>query len=315
MGRCFLIPFLLIAITVGGFSKGEPLIDRPKNMDEPTTEEKGILSTLVLIYTKTRDAVKFAYDEVQYFKDMHRNFKNMQAWFDRAKDRGEYLWDKSSELFTDPQNVFVTLDRLEDIFDHIDFAAWAVPRELDRILARTELTYDNIITGVPASAGMVPNTDEALEYIDSKFGFNYLPDSDNKKYGKYIRKIDAAKENGSALFPEEKIVQASKLVAASSMSNSSMYRQWALKTSQNIPRIDKNFTGVKGANGQELAACWYTIEQNNANNKLLMNHLEELKVLQATLGVYLYETSTYRSNELQFRNSIAEISEGIVLNK
>ncbi|MBN1292357.1 MAG: hypothetical protein JXB48_11005 [Candidatus Latescibacteria bacterium] len=311
MGRRFLIPLIIVMIAVSGFAKGEPIIDRPKNMDEPTTEEKGILSTLVLIYTKTRDAVKFAYDEVQYFKDIHRNFKNMQAWFNRAKNRGEYIWDKSSELFTDPQNVFVTLDRLEDIFDHIDYTTWAVPRELDRILSRTEITYDNIVTGMAGSAGMVPNTDEALEYIDSKFGFNYLSVKNDKKYGKYIQKLDDAKEKGKTVFPEEEIVEASKQVAASSMSNSSMYRQWSLKTSQNIPQIDKNFTGVKGANGQELAACWYTIEQNNANNKLLMNHLEELKVLQATLGVYLYESSKYRSQELNFKNTFSDFNTNI----
>jgi hypothetical protein len=308
MGRFILIISTILLLTGSVFSETAPIIDRPKNMDEPTKEEKGILSTLVLIYTKTRDAVKFCYDEVQYFKEMKHNFQNMQAWFERAKNRGEYIWDKSSELFTNPKNVFVTLDRLEDIFDHIDYAAWAIPRELDDILAKTELTYDNISTGGISSAGMIPNTDEALEYIDKKFGFNYLPEKSDKKYGKYVQKLDELKVKNARRFPEEELVTASRLVAASSMANSEMYRQWAIKTSNNIPQIDKNFTGVKGANGQELASCWYMIEQANANNKLLLNNLEELKLLQATLGIYLYENSDYRTQELQFKNALSDVN-------
>ncbi|MBN2436255.1 MAG: hypothetical protein JXK07_13400 [Spirochaetes bacterium] len=310
MGRFILILSTVLLLTDSVFSEKAPIIDRPKNMDEPTKEEKGILSTLVLIYSKTRDAVKFAYDEVQYFKEMKHNFQNMQAWFDRAKNRGVYIWDKSSELFTNPENVFVTLDRLEDIFDHIDYAAWAIPRELDQILSETELTYDNIAGGI-SSAGMVPNTDATLEYIDKKFGFNHLPEKSDTKYGEYVKKLDELKDKSAIKFPEEELVTASRLVAASSMANSEMYRQWSIKTSNNIPQIDKNFTGVKGANGQELAACWYMIEQSNANNKLLMNNLEELKILQATLGIYLYENSDYRTQELQFKNTLSDFDSRI----
>jgi len=290
-----------------------PIIDRPKNMDEPTAEEKGILSTLVLVYTKTRDAVKFAYDEVMYFKEMKQNFTNMQAWFDRAKNRGEYIWDKSSELFTDPKNVFVTLERLENIFDHVDYAAWATPRELDKILAKTELTYDNIVTRSTEHAGLIPNTDEVLEHIDKKFGFNRLPSADDTTNEKHIKKLDNLKTEGIRIFPEEELVTASKLVAASSMSKSAAYQKWAVSTSGKLPELDKNFSGVKGANGQELAACWYGIEQTNANNKLLANNLEELKVLQATLGVYLYEESDMRTKELQFKNTFSEFTDKIII--
>lgn len=294
---------LLLSVAV----TGEELIDRPENMDEPTKEEKGILSTLVLIYTKTRDAVKFAYDEVMYFKEMRRNFENMQKWFDRARERTEYVWDKSSELFTDPQDVFVTLQRLENIFDHIDYAVWVVPHELDRILARTELTYDNIVTGGQSSAGMVPNTDEVLEYIDTKFGFNHLPSEKDEENGKHVQKLARLKERGHR-FPEEELVTASRLVLASSMANSEMYRQWAIKTSSKTPEKDANFATVKGANGQELAACWYAVEQTNANSRLLMNHLEELKVLQATVGLYLFDFSDTRTKELEFKNSLSDVS-------
>lgn len=306
MGKQFLVLLLIFVFSLIVFAN-EPIIDRPKNMDDPSTEEKGILSTLVLIYTKTRDAVRFAYDEVMYFKEMKRNFDNMHAWFERAKKRSEFIWDKSSELFTDPKNVFITLDRLEDIFDHIDYAVWAIPRELDNILSRTELTFDNIADGGEYTAGMFPNTDEVLDYIDDKFGFNYLPDKNSSTYSKHFKKLENLSENNHT-FPEQELVTASRLVIASSMSNSEMYKQWSVKTTGRIPGIDKNFTNLKGANGQELAACWYTIEQTNANSKLLKNHLEELKVLQATLGLYLYEISDQRTQELQFKNTLSGVS-------
>lgn len=311
MGRNILIVLIIAATTFNAIAESKPIVDRPKNMDQPTAEEKGILSTLVLVYTKTRDAVKFAYDEVMYFKEMKENFQSMHAWFDRAKNRGEYIWDKSSELFTDPTNVFVTLERLENIFDHVDYAAWATPRELDKILAKTEITYDNIVTRSTEHAGLVPNTDQALEYIDTRFGFNQLPSETDEVNGKHVKKLRELKENGMRVFPEEELVTASKLVAASSMASSAAYQQWALKTSGKLPETDRKFSGVKGANGQELAACWFGIEQTNSNNKLLANNLEELKVLQATLGVYLYEESDMRTQELQFKNNLSEVYSAI----
>jgi len=283
------------------------LIDRPQNMDAPSKNETGILGTMVLIYTKTRDAVKDAYNEVMYFKEMYNNYQQMKNWLKRAQTRTTNIWDKASDLFTDPKNVFVTLDRLVDIFDNIDYAVWAVPNELDHILAKTEFTYDKIVDGIP-SGGMLPNTDEAIEYVDYKFGLNRLPpDTNDPVNGKYVAQLAAAKANGQQ-FPEEDMVTASRLIASSAMANAEMYRNWALQASQNIPNTEKNFASVQGANGNSLAACWYAIEQTNANNKLLANHLNELKVYQAMLGIYVYEVSDQRTQELQFKNAFNSAS-------
>jgi hypothetical protein len=92
------------------------------------------------------------------------------------------------------------------------------------------------------------------------------------------------------------------------MANAEMYRNWALQSSQNIPNTEKNFASVQSANGNSLAACWYAIEQTNANNKLLANHLNELKVYQAMLGIYVYEVSDQRTQEVQFKNAFTEAS-------
>lgn len=302
---------MILAIVIPSYcdnsSSAAGLIDRPQNMDAPSKNETGILGTMVLIYTKTRDAVKTAYNEVMYFKEMYNNYQQMKSWLKRAQTRTTAIWDKASDLFTDPKNVFVTLDRLVDIFDNIDYAVWAVPNELDHILAKTELTYDKIVDGIP-SGGMLPNTDEVIEYVDYKFGLNRLPpDTTDPITGKYVAQLTAAKVNGQQ-FPEEDMVTASRLIASSAMANAEMYRNWALQSSQNIPNTEKNFASVQSANGNSLAACWYAIEQTNANNKLLANHLNELKVYQAMLGIYIYEVSDQRTQELQFKNAFSEAS-------
>ena len=302
---------LIIAISMAPVSfaaDNAPLIDRPKNMDAPSDEEKGILSTLVLIYTKTRNAVKFAYNEVMYFREMRQNFSDMQQWFDRVKNRTVAVWDKTSQLWTDPKNVFVTLDRLEDIFNNIDYNAWAVPHELDRILARTELTYDDISSSTKMTAAMFPNTDEVIQYIDEKFGFDFLSNVDKSDF-EAINKRRTARQAKEYKFPEEDLVTASKLIAASTMATAEMHKNWAIQTSARMPKIDQSFESVKGANGNELAACWYSIDETNANNKLLKNHLEELKLLQATLGIYVYESSNSMQQHYAFKNQLRETAQ------
>ena len=298
---------LSVALSLYG-AENAPLIDRPKNMDTPSDEEKGILSTLVLIYTKTRNAVKFAYNEVMYFREMRQNFSDMQQWFDRAINRTGAIWDKTTQLWSDPKNVFVTLDRLEDIFNNIDYNVWEIPRELDQILARTELTYDDISSGTKMTAAMFPNTDEAIKYIDEKFGFNYLSNVDKSDL-EAANKGRTARQGTGYKFPEEDLVTSSKLIAASTMASSEMYKNWAIKTSERMPKIDKNFEKVKGANGNELAACWYSIDETNANSRLLKNHLEELKLLQATLGIYVYESSTGMQQHYAFKNQMRETAQ------
>jgi hypothetical protein len=312
MGKRILIITIILSCFINSFgAETAPIIDRPKNMDQPSKEESGILSTLVLIYSKTRNAVKFAYNEVMYFKEMKQNFTNMQAWFDRATKRAECVWDKSSEIFTNPKDIFVTLDRMQDIFDHIDYYTWAIPDELDHILAKTEITYDDIVSGGTHTAGMIPNTDEVIDYIDKKFGFNYLPSKDDSVNGKYVARLQDEKDKKGRRFPEEELVTASKLVAASSMSNAAMYKNWSINASIKSTQTESKFNNLKGANGNELAACWYAIEQSNANNKLLMNHLEDLKVLQATLGIYVYDISDLRTQELSFKNNFSDFSMSI----
>ena len=76
---------------------------------------------------------------------------------------------------------------------------WAVPNEFDHILAKTELTYDKIVDGIP-SGGMLPNTDEAIEYVDYKFGLNRLPpDTTDPVTGKYVAQLAAEKAERSTI--------------------------------------------------------------------------------------------------------------------
>jgi hypothetical protein len=88
------------------------------------------------------------------------------------------------------------------------------------------------------------------------------------------------------------------------MSNAAMYKNWAVKASARMPKTDANFAKVKGANGFELAACWYAIDETNSNNKLLRNHLEELKLLQASLGIYIFDVSDEMRQRYQYKNDL-----------
>jgi hypothetical protein len=154
---------------------------------------------------------------------------------------------------------------------------------------------------------MVPNTDEVIRYVDEKFGFNYLLTRDKSETDRVAKRRKERLIKGQK-FPEEDLVTASKLIAASTMATSAMYKNWAIQTSARMPKIDKNFENVKGANGNELAACWYSIDETNANNKLLKNHIEELKLLQASLGIYTYQMSSEMQQRYRFKNTLDEIA-------
>jgi hypothetical protein len=319
MGKRLLIAIATVFVCLSAeapsfwaFGDNTQIVDRPKDMSSPTKEEKGILGTLVMLYTKTRNAVKFAYNEVMYYREMRQNFSNMQKWFDRAKKRASNVWDETTQLIKDPKNVFYTLEKMQEIFDNIDYAVEAIPEELDNILAKTELTFDKIGSPTKEYAAMLPNTDEVLKYIDEKLGFNYLSNTADPEIAEYAKRRAQDQKNGSIMnFPEEELVTSSKIVAASGMANAAMYQNWATKAYQNIDNTDNIFANVQGANGNDLAACWYSIDQTNSNNKLLRNHLEELRILQATLGIYAYQMSEDRMQQLRYHSQLNDVGDAL----
>ncbi len=319
MGKRFLTALVtffvcLSAVAPSSWADGDgaQIVDRPKDMSTPSKEEGGILGTLLTIYTKTRNAVKFAYNEVMYYREMRQNFTNMQRWFDRAEQRAANVWDETTQLIKNPKDVFYTLQKMQEIFDNIDYAVEAIPDELDNILAKTELTFDNMGSPTKEYAGMLPNTDEVLKYIDAKLGFDYLSDRTDPEIAAYAKRRAQDKKDGAIMsFPEEELVNSSKIVAASGMANAAMYQNWATKAYENIDSTDNKFANVQGANGNDLAACWYSIDQTNSNNKLLRNHLEELRILQATLGIYAYQMSEDRMQQLRYHTQLNDIGDAL----
>lgn len=290
-----------------------PIISNPKQItgNPPTKEEHGIMSTLVLVYTKTREAVKYAYNEVMYYREMRQNFTNMQEWFKKSLTRAENIWDKATQLYNNPKDIFYTMEKMEDIFDNIDYAVQNVPNELDHILARTEYTFDKMGDASDLYLHtMIPNTDETIRFIDKKLGFDKIDStSTDSLAAAYARRLAAIeKAGGNVHFPEEELVNSAKIVAAAGMANTAMYQAWAANTYGRIDSTDRKYSGVSGANGNELAACWFAIDQTNANNKLLRNNLEDLKMFQATLGISVYEMSDERAQQLQAMNQYYDIS-------
>ena len=95
---------MLVCLCVGQFTEPngaiwDGLLNRPDakgdggssgapNNGLPQTNEKGILASLVLVYTKVRNAVRDAYDEIMYWKDVYNTYDTMTGWF--KKNQGKY---------------------------------------------------------------------------------------------------------------------------------------------------------------------------------------------------------------------------------
>ena len=176
--------FLLTYIHAGDV----PTIDKPKNFDPPTKEEGGILTTLVSSYMAVRNSVRFVYDEVTYFERMYETYDEMTGWFDKNKERVENLFDASTRVFSDPENVFTTLRRMERIFDAVDQLVLVEPRKFDYILSGGEKLVDVAAGRNNAYTGfIIPNTEGVLKYVEALFTSNEglaLPDDEKAKMSK-----------------------------------------------------------------------------------------------------------------------------------
>ena len=54
-------------------------------MDTPSKNEAGILGTTGIDLHQNADAVKTAYNEVMYFKEMYNNYQQMKSWLKERK--------------------------------------------------------------------------------------------------------------------------------------------------------------------------------------------------------------------------------------
>jgi len=300
MDRQFLNHTILILCTaISIICAAEDLIDRPENMDKPSKEEKGILATIVLVYSKAREAVKYAYDEIMYWREIKTSYNTMKQWFDKTKRNAKSLFNESTKLFTDPKDVFTTLDRLEYIFDGVEYMWWSVPEELDKHLLNLENDFDAL--------QLAPNTDEVISFIETTFELDQFknPDTKQNRTLAYIKKQEIPSQtlyDNYYRFQETATIEALKLVTSSAIAKSEMYKHWTEKAWAKIAETEKEFADVKGVNGLSMAGCWYAVEAGNVNNKVLYHNLEDTKMLQAMLSLYLFDMTKQRTAELAVVN-------------
>ncbi len=169
------------------------LWDLPKKLNcladpkaEPKTSKNqwGIIGTLTDVYFKVRTCVKYTYDEIKYCESVKRSFVQMNQFFNDNKNFIKSLSDSTQKVFTDPQNVFVTFDRLNNILDGIDKVRYTEARKFDEMLYGIENTYDKFAADtfiynvafvksahvkLKHTPGLlIPNTAQILGYIDRK---------------------------------------------------------------------------------------------------------------------------------------------------
>lgn len=300
-----------------------PTIDKPTNFDPPTKEEGGILTTLVSSYMAVRNSVRFVYDEVTYFERMYDTYDEMTTWFDKNKERVENLFDASTRVFSDPENVFTTLRRMERIFDAVDELVLVEPRKFDLILSGGEKLVDVAAGRNNAYTGfIIPNTEGVLKYVEALFTSNEglpLPDDEKAKmsqdeqdlfslYNSSRKSIQDVAKND---WPEERVRVAASLIASSAMANSEAYNKWSIRANNHVIQVDKAFAGIEGVNQNMMAAAWYGLENCNASNKRIRHSLEELKALQGMLGIDIWFQARKRTEELVFVNQTMELKSAL----
>lgn len=294
MGKRITTTWIVILLSLN-FTSAEELINPPAKSAEETSnkEEKGILATLILTYAKCRDNVKYAYDEIQYWKNMVKSYNQMEAWFKRNREKLENIKSKSREIITSKGDIFNKLERTEKLCDNIEDIAFNETRNFDHSLATFEKNYDSLASHERIRGRMVPQTNDVLNKINSFFP------SQNSEYSVDPKTMESFNDTmKEALFPEASIANVSKLVAASTISKSEVYYGWSMGAISNIDSIDKKYKNIKGINQKEFQAAWYCIEQTNANNFRIRHSIEEFKIYTALLGFDLWEQSYQRGNEI-----------------
>jgi hypothetical protein len=328
----FIIIFAAFALTYAQEVKLPDMAD-PNTGPKTSKNQWGIIGTLTEVFFKVRTCVMYTYDEIKYYESVKRSFTQMNEFFNENKNFIKALADSTQKVFTDPQNVFVTFDRLNTILDGVDKVRFTEARKFDEMLYGIENTYDKFAADTfeyriafVKSANvklkhtpglLIPNTAQLLGYIDRQIFGNEsgtsVESSSNKNtvsIGEGLTDFDyAARDTAHNNWPDHRLRVANELVAAHCMANSAQYQLWAQRALAKVDSLDKKFLAASNnANEKELAAAWYALENINANNKQLRHNLLEAKLLQAMLGTDLYYQSNLRSSQLKNGIAMREIS-------
>jgi hypothetical protein len=287
-----------------GGSSGAP------NNGLPQKNEKGILATLVLVYTKVRNVVRDAYDEIMYWKDVYGTYQTMTDWFKKNQGQIQSIYGEACKLISDPGDIYATFSKMTAIFDQIDDIRIYEAREFDHLMAQMEGNVDNVVVGA-----VRPFTGATFSFVDALLegnAFNpqtYLKGNPDVKLAapttgedsmlqSYIGQRNIVSAVPKQNWPDYQLLEASNIIASSAMAKSRMFQNWSMKATSNVTAIDNKLSKLQAVNELEMGAGWYALENANANNKLLEHSLEEEKLLQGVLGVDMWYMAKKRTDQL-----------------
>ena len=304
---------LFVSIAQG---KHQELIKPPedgKALEKGTTKgEKGILATMILIYTKTRNAVRYAYDEIQYWKNMKKSFDALKNWFERNKQLVHQIPVKAKLIFTGKESAFKKLEAAEQMFDLIEEVGIRGPREFDHLLSKVETNWDTIASHqnklMRRFNMLTPSTDQVADGLQRFFvsrgwvDSSSLTDMTASERARLLADLERERnqmEDLDTVMPEVQMQRVCELVSSSVLSKSEVYYAWAVNAVENADSVAAKFkrSGVSGVNATEVEIAWYGIETFQANSYRLRHGLEELKTYNALLGYDVWDLSLDRGEQ------------------
>jgi len=307
--RIFIIMLVLLLVQVdvsGSKMEGRPdhtIADGKIDDNNPlgvktTKEEKGILSSLITMYVKFRENVRYVYDEIQYWKSLRQSFVEVKDWFKEARSKVRTIKKNATQLFSEPGDLFTKMDQLEEIFNRTDDLLFRSVDDLNHRIRTFNYHEDRFVR----------HSMEPIAAINNMFQSkrNSEPEdvslNDNIAYEKNKDDINNVTLTGS----DEKIVEAVKQLSVSILTNSDQHYQWAENAVDHYNEIDKSFDDISDdVLSKEMSAAWYNIEASHANVHRIYHSIEELKVISTLLGVETWSSSVVQGAlQAEYRNGL-----------
>jgi hypothetical protein len=280
----------------------------------PTNDsERGIIATTALIYTTTRNCVRYAYDEIMYWREIKAVAKRLKEWHEDNKSIGDRIDKTWAKIIDGEDGWYGVLDNLVNITYDID-EYYKQAQKFDQIIAKTEWYYDQFSADkfyfqgdslTPLFGAILPNTGQSLAFLDKQV--RRLPYFDslslysiNTKSSDQPYSVQFAVDPDTAQLDIDRLRDALTLIASSTMSTSGAMKNWADVSAASLKEIDKKLkeSEKQGILGPEFGASYYQLMNSNATNKSLYQNVAETKLGLTELGYKIFEISATRSQSI-----------------
>lgn len=311
--------------------------DSEPDNKKATKEEGGILSSMIMMYSTVRNAVKYTYDQIQFMRGIGNTVTDIGDWFKDTKERTRRLGKCFHDLGTEPGDWMMKLEKVEEIFDRIDDLALNQTAKLDLLVAQGEHYFDTLHTnpyvdskGLMHRPMITPPTQlvsnqltewseqvpwESIGKTEASVRREQLEkqnvaDVDGAMHEEQMRLGLYADMESKGEDAEENLVLISKELASHVKGNSMAFEKWSQQGLNNVNQLDKEFqeAGTEGINKTELQTSWWMIEQVNAQNKGILHSELELKALLGVLGIDLFESTQLQTQRTALRINARQLA-------